>query len=252
MSMQLEGKVALVTGSSRGIGAAIAGALAAAGSDVAVHGFQDRERGEQVADRIRAVHRRAIFLEADLTRVESAAWLVQQTIDQLGALDILVNNAGVAILADVFESTPEQWNLAFDLHARALLLLSQAAAEHMKPRGSGKIINITSISGEGVTSPQQVVYCASKAAANMLTRALAVALAPYNIQVNAVLPGTVETEINREQLAGPGVRDGIIRSTPAGRLGRPEDIAAIVVHLAGGGADWTTGVLVPVDGGYML
>lgn len=122
----------------------------------------------------------------------------------------------------------------------------------MKEHGGGKIINVTSISGERVTSTQQVVYCTSKAAANMLTRAMAAALAPHNIQVNGVLPGTVETDINREQFSEPRAREDIVERTPAGRLGQPEDIAEMVVNLASDGSTWTTGAMVVVDGGYLL
>ena len=250
--MRLEDKTALVTGSSRGIGRAIALALAREGADVAVHCRQERSQGKQVVEQIRAMGRRATLLQADLARADSAGPLVQQTIEELEGLDILVNNAGIAVFSGFFEATLEEWQEAMDVNARSLLLLGQAAGRHMKERGGGKIINVTSISGERVTSTQQIVYCTSKAAANMLTRAMAAALAPHNIQVNGVLPGTVETDINRQQLADPQIRDGIIERTPAGRLGLPEDIAEIVVHLAGGGTEWVNGAMITVDGGYLL
>lgn len=250
--MRLEGKAALVTGSSRGIGRALALALAREGADVAVHCRSQRSLGEQVVDQIGALGRRAVLLQADLARPDSAVPLIEQAVAELKGLDILVNNAGIAVFSDFFEATLEEWQRAMDVNARSLLLLGQAAARHMKEHGGGKIINVTSISGERVTSTQQVVYCTSKAAANMLTRAMAAALAPHNIQVNGVLPGTVETDINREQFSEPRAREDIVERTPAGRLGQPEDIAEMVVNLASDGSTWTTGAMVVVDGGYLL
>ena len=250
--MDLEGKRALVTGSSRGIGRAIALALAQAGADVAVHYRSERAHGEQVVEEIEGMGRRAVLLQADVGRADAAAPLVEQAVDGLVGLDILVNNAGVAPFSTIFEATVEEWQNALDVNARSLFLVGQAAARYMKDHGGGKIINVTSISGERVTSTTQVVYCTSKAAANMLTRAMAAALAPYNIQVTGVLPGTVVTDLNREQLSDTELRDGIVARTPSGRLGEPKDVAEVVRHLASCETNWFSGAMVTVDGGYLL
>jgi len=163
----------------------------------------------------------------------------------------VVNNAGICPFTDVLELTPAEFDRVQAVNVRSVFLLSQAAARCMKDTGGGSIVNVTSISGERFTNARQLAYCTSKAAANMLTRGLAVTLAPYHIRVNAVLPGTVPTDINEDVLAQAGVTDGIINATPLKVFGAPADIAGAVLYLAGDEARWITGTLMVVDGGFI-
>ena len=172
------------------------------------------------------------------------------TLEAWGGLDILVNVAGVAVFGDFLAATEEDWDRQMDVNAKGVFLASQAAARRMREAGGGRIIIVSSISG-GRADPGLVPYCASKGAANMLTKAMAVALAPYDITVNAVLPGTVETDMNAANLAQPKVRGAILAGTPLRRLGRPEDVVGAVLYLCSDEAAWTTGSLIVVDGGYM-
>lgn len=168
-----------------------------------------------------------------------------------GRIDVLVNNAGICPFTDVFDLTLEEFDRVQSVNARSIFLMSQAAGRHMRDAGGGAIVNVTSISGERFTNPRQLAYCTSKAAANMLTRGLAVTLAPYRIRVNAVLPGTVPTDINERILAEPGVTDAILALTPLKTLGTPPDIASAVLYLASEDAGWITGTLLVVDGGFI-
>ncbi|MGB9619792.1 MAG: SDR family NAD(P)-dependent oxidoreductase, partial [Armatimonadota bacterium] len=160
--------------------------------------------------------------------------------------------AGVCHFLDFFETTEAEWDFHQNINCKGIFLCSQAAAQVMRDHGGGRIINVTSISGEKATNARQVAYCASKGGANMLTRVMALALAPYNITVNAVLPGTIETDINRHILAEPGARQAIIEATPLKALGLPEHVAEAVIYFASDQSGWTTGALLPVDGGFIL
>ena len=176
--------------------------------------------------------------------------LVKTTLDTYSRIDVLVNVAGIAHFVDFFETTEEQWDRQFAVNAKGVFLTSQAVARQMVKQGGGRIVNVTSISGQKA-DPALVAYCASKSASDMLTRAMAAAVGPYGVTVNAVLPGTVPTDMNRTRLADDRVRKAIEDLTPLGRLGRPDDIAGAVIYLASDEAKWTTGSLLVVDGGFL-
>ena len=249
-SGRFEDKVVIVTGGARGIGRAIVEAFAREGAKV---GIGHSGRSEDAANEIIAEFGgdRAISLPGDVADEASVNAVVEKTVSTLGGLDIVVNNAGICPFTDVLDLSAEEFDRVQAVNTRSVFLLSQAAARHMKDHGGGSIVNVTSISGERFTNPQQLAYCTSKAAANMLTHGLAVTLAPYNIRVNAVLPGTIPTDINENILAGDGVTQSIIDATPLKTLGDCDDIASATLYLAGTDAKWITGTLLVVDGGFI-
>lgn len=248
-SARFTGKVAIVTGGARGIGRAIVEGLAREGAKV---GIGHSGRSEAAAnDIIKAFGKdRAISLPGDVADARATAAVLDKTLSTFGRLDIVVNNAGICPFTDVMELTVEEFDRVQAVNTRSIFMMAQGAARHMRKSG-GVIVNVTSISGERFTNPQQLAYCTSKAAANMLTRGLAVTLAPYNIRVNAVLPGTVPTDINEDVLAAPGVKERIIEATPLKALGLTEDIASATLYLASDEARWITGTLMVVDGGFI-
>lgn len=250
--MRLKGKCALVTGGSRGIGRAIALELAGEGAHVAVNYTANEAAAREVVEQIASGGGRAIAVRANVAKRDEVNAMVDRVAEELGRIDILVNNAGVCHFLDFFEVTEEEWDFHQDINCKGVFLCSQAAARVMRGQGGGRIVNVTSISGEKATNPGQVPYCASKGGANMLTQIMAVALAPYNITVNAVLPGTIETDINRDVLARDNTRESICEATPLGCLGLPEHIAEAVIYFASDRSGWTTGALLAVDGGFML
>lgn len=250
--MRLEGKVAIVTGGSRGIGKAIAVEMAREGAKVAVNYVSNETAANETVDAIRAHGGQAMAAKAHVASKTEVDAMVKAVVDHFGRIDVLVNNAGVCRFLDFFETTEEDWDWHQDINCKGVFLTSQACAREMRKTGGGRIVNVTSISGEKATNPRQVAYCTSKGGANMLTKVLALALAPYSITVNAVLPGTIETDINRDILAQPGARDDICESTPLKSLGEPEHIAHAVILLASDESEWTTGAELVVDGGFML
>ena len=247
---RFQDKVVVVTGGARGIGRAIVEAFAREGAKV---GIGHSGRSETAANEIiTSVGKdRAISLGGDVADEQAVKSIVDKTLATFGRLDILVNNAGICPFTDVLDLSAEEFDRVQAVNCRSLFLTSQAAARHMKDNGGGVIVNVTSISGEKFTNPKQLAYCTSKAAANMLTRGLAVTLAPYNIRVNGVLPGTVPTEINEDILAEDGVTDAIIDMTPLKSLGHPDDIANAALYLASDDAKWMTGAMMVVDGGFI-
>lgn len=252
-AMSFQGKVALVTGSSRGIGRAIAGGLAARGARLALnHPGDDADRARVAADAIRAEGGEAEVFPADVSHPGEVRRMMEGILGRYGGIDIAVNNAGICPFRSLFDITPEEWDRVLEVNTRGIFLVSQAAARAMVERGGGgRIVNVTSISGLRVTDPRQIAYSTSKAAANMLTRCLAVALASHGITVNAVLPGTIPTDINAAVLSDPSVVRAITDATPLGSLGSPGDVVSAVLYLASDDASWVTGSLLVVDGGYV-
>jgi len=252
--MRLKDRVAVVTGGSRGIGRAISLRLAEEGAAVCVNYVSNERAADGVVQIINAAGGRAFAFKTHVADKAGVDAMVAETVRRYGRVDILVNNAGVCRFLDFFETSEEDWDWHQAINCKGIFLCSQAAAREMRKQGGGRIVNVTSISGEKATNPRQVAYCASKGGANMLTQIMAVALAPYNVTVNAVLPGTIETDINREMLKADdaAVEKGICEVTPLGCLGKPENIAEAVVYFACDRADWTTGSLLVVDGGFML
>jgi 2-deoxy-D-gluconate 3-dehydrogenase len=244
-AFDLTGKVALVTGGNGGIGLGMARGLASLGATVMVAGRDGEKNRRAVA----LLGGKADAIAVDLADEAGARAVVDKTVQKFGRLDILINNAGINIRKPPQDFALEEWQRVLDINLTSLLVCCQAAYPHMKTRG-GKIINIgsmTSIFGASFAAP----YGASKGAVVQLTKSLAVAWAPDNIQVNAVLPGWIDTELTetaREQVAG--LHEKVVARTPAGRWGTPDDMAGIAMFLAGPASDFVTGTAIPVDGGY--
>ncbi len=247
----LRGRVAVVTGSGSGIGRAIALGFAEHGADVVVTEVPARQAAaEQVVAEIHATGRRSLSVALDVRRSPDIAAMVRRVMAEFTRIDVLVNNAGVSIFRDVLEVTEEEWDQQNDVNCKGAFFVSQAVAVEMRRLGGGRIINIASASGR-LAHPELVPYCVSKAGIIMLTKAMAVALAPYNINVNAILPGTCLTDQTRMFLQSEINLRVSLDDIPKRRLGRPEDIAGAALYLASAEADWTTGALLSVDGGLL-
>jgi 2-deoxy-D-gluconate 3-dehydrogenase len=245
----LKGKAALVTGGNGGIGLGMAKGLAQAGAAIAIAG-RDENKNSAAVKELKALGVQAFSLKVDLKDEKASRAMVDEAAARLGRLDILVNNAGINIRKAPQDYTLEEWHEVMDTNLTSAFVASQAAYAHLKRAGRGKIVNIgsmMSIFGGGYLSP----YGASKGAIVQLTRSLASAWARDNIQVNAILPGWIDTALTRrarEELKGLDER--VLSRTPAGRWGEPADLAGIAVFLCSAASDFVTGTAIPVDGGY--
>jgi L-rhamnose 1-dehydrogenase len=249
MPYSLEGKVALVTGASRGIGRAIALRLAQEGASVAVNHPGEAREALAVVRLIRSRGGRAISVRADVARKRQVDRMVARVIERLGRIDILVNNAGICPFAEFLDITEETWDRTQDVNLRGVFLCSQVVARHMVDQGiPGRIISISSIASY-VGGIIQAHYCPTKAGVNLLMKSMATALGPHGITCNAVLPGTVLTDMNSVFLSDPDHRRQTIEHIPLGRLGEPEDIAGVVAFLASDDARYMSGAELVVDGG---
>jgi 3-oxoacyl-[acyl-carrier protein] reductase len=247
MSQKLAGKVAVVTGASKGIGAAIAQHLAAAGAAVVVNYASSKAGADRVVAEIAKSGGRAIAVQANVADPADIKKLFAETIKAYDRLDILVNNAGIYEFAPLESITPEHFHKQYDLNVLGLLLTTQEAVKHFSPAG-GSIVNISSVAAAGI--PTASVYSGTKAAVNAITRALAQELGPRKIRVNAVNPGMVETEGTH----GAGITESDFRKqtetqTPLGRIGQPQDIAPAVVYMASPESGWVTGETLYISGG---
>jgi 2-deoxy-D-gluconate 3-dehydrogenase len=243
----LTGRAAVVTGAGRGLGRALALALAEAGADVAP--VTRRPVLDLTAD-IERLGRRCAPLTADLANPEDVEAVIPEAVQAFGRVDILVNNAGVISRAPAVDTTPEDWHRVLQVNLHAVFRLCQAAAREMLPRRRGKIINIASLASFEVgvlVSP----YAASKGAVGQLTKALANEWAPHGINVNAIAPGYLTTEMTRALREDPVRNAAILERIPAGRWGRPEDLGGAVVFLASPASDYVHGHLLAVDGGWL-
>jgi len=250
MDLKLEGKVGIVTGASRGIGREIALTLGRYGVSVAVNYCKHSKSAQEVVEKIENQQGRAIPVKADVSNKDEVIQMVEKTLHQFGQINILVNNAGICPFAEFFDITEKMWDRVLSTNLKGAFLCCRYVAEVMKEQGGGKIVNISSISGI-VGSATQVHYCSSKGGENMLTKSLAIALAPYKINVNAILPGTVITDSNREYYAqNPEIKQKILERTPLKKFGSPADIANVAAFLCSEKADWVTGSLWPIHGGF--
>jgi 2-dehydro-3-deoxy-D-gluconate 5-dehydrogenase len=247
ISFDLGGKVALVTGANTGIGQAIAVALAGAGADVALAGRSDPAETRAM---IAGAGRKSTTILADLSSTAPVPEVIARTIADLGRLDILVNNAGIIKRNDALDFTEDEWDSVIDTNLKTLFFLSQGAARHMVARGSGKIINIASMLSfqGGVRVPS---YAASKSGVAGLTKAMANEWAAKGVQVNAIAPGYIETNNTAALQADQTRNRQIMDRIPAGRWGRASDIGGAAVFLASSAADYVTGHVLAVDGGWL-
>ena len=248
MTQKFQGKTAIVTGASKGIGAEIAIQLAAQGASVAVNYSSGKDGADKVVAQITKAGGKAVAIKADLADPKAAEILVSETKKAFGAVDILVNNAGVYEFGALDEITPEHFHKQFNVNVLGLLLVSQAAARHFNEKG-GSIINISS-GVSTITPPNAAVYTATKASVDAITSVLAKELAPRKIRVNAVNPGMIITE----GVKSAGLHEGDMRSwvesvTPLGRVGTVEEIAAAVLFFASNDASYVTGETLHVTGG---
>jgi 3-oxoacyl-[acyl-carrier protein] reductase len=244
---KLTGKVAVVTGASKGIGAAVAKALAAEGALVVVNYASSKAGADAVVAAITAAGGRAIAVQGDVSKAADAQGIIAAAIETYGHLDILVNNSGVYEFSPLEEITEDHFHKQFNINVLGLLLTTQAAAKHLGEGGS--IINIGSIVSR-ITPPGSAVYSGTKGAVDAITGVLARELGPKKIRVNAVNPGMVITEGTQDGgFAGSEMETWIVSQTPLGRVGQPEDIAKVAVFLASDDAGWLTGEQVLTGGG---
>lgn len=247
MELNLRDKVALVTGAGRGIGRALALGLAGAGADV-VLASRTAAQLREVAGEVERLGRRAHVLTCDLSQVAETSRAAAEALRVAGQVDILVNCAGTMVRVPTLEATEPDWERTFALNVKGTFFLSQAVAGQMLERGSGSIINITSVAAE-VKTRASTLYASAKAAVVQMTRALAVDLAPH-VRVNAVGPAYVETDLNRDWLSQPDNAAYVLANTPLGRVGTPADVVGAVVFLASPAAGYITGQHLLVDGGW--
>jgi 3-oxoacyl-[acyl-carrier protein] reductase len=244
---RLEGQVGLVTGSARGIGAAIAERLAADGAAVAINYAKSAGEAGILADRIRSMGGRAKTLRADMSSPTEARALVDATVREFGRLDILVNNAAAAAFAPLEAVDEALVQLSFALNVSGPIFATQAAVARF-PEGKGRVINVSSLAATRMLAGASV-YAASKSALEALTRVWAAELGPKGVTVNAVAPGAVETDMLKAAALGEEARRGIIARTPLGRIGAPSDVADVVAFLASDDARWVTGQVIETSGG---
>ena len=247
----LAGKVALVTGGNGGIGLGMGMGLARAGARVVV-AARNAQKSAAAVDALKAAGSESFALEADVTNEDSVAALFEQLAARCGRLDILVNNAGTTVRKPVDQLALAEWHQVMDTNLTSAFLCCRAAHPHLKAAGGGKIINIGSMMSI-FGAPYAPAYGASKGGIVQLSRAMATSWAADGIQVNAVLPGWIQTELTdgaRAQV--PGLSERVVARTAAGRWGKPEDLAGIAVFLASAASDFVTGTAIPVDGGYSI
>jgi 2-deoxy-D-gluconate 3-dehydrogenase len=246
----LTGLVAVVTGGNGGIGRGIALGLAEAGASVAVFG-RNEDKNQRVLSELKAIRGTSLAVNVDVTHRAGLEPAFQKVEGELGGVSILVNNAGnVSLSGGVLNEKPEDWDSVIETQLNAVFLLSKLAAKSMVSRKSGKIINIGSMYsyfGSGLIPS----YSAAKGAIVQLTKSMAIELAPHNIQVNAIAPGWIETEMTAPVKTMP-LNDEILARTPAARWGQPEEVAGTAVYLASRASDFVTGTTIRVDGGYAI
>lgn len=244
----LTGKVAMVTGAGRGMGAHIAHALSRYGADLIICS-RTRAELDKVANKIKADDHRVMTYPIDLTQIEALPPMVEECEAKMGGIDILVNNAGINIPQAAEEVTVEAWDEIMNINLKAQFFCAQAVGKRMIQRKKGKIIMVSSQAGS-VGLLKRAAYCSSKGALNQLTKTLAIEWAKHNITINAIAPTFVEGPFTKPMFEDPEFKDYVLSNIPLGRIGQPEDISGAVVYLASASADLVTGTILAIDGGW--
>ena len=246
----LENKVAIVTGGSSGIGKAIVKAYLDHGAEVAIVDV-DEEGLQETRKELARLKEKVLLVNGDVTKVEDVKKVVDETVKKWKKIDILVNNAGVGTISSLIEMTEEEWDYVLDVNLKGMFLFTREVAKVMIEQKRGCIINLSS-NNEEIPLAGEIHYCVSKGGVKMLTRTVALELAPYNIRVNSIAPAAIETALMEEILVIPEIKNAFLHQIPLGRIGRPEDIAKVAVFLASDYASWVTGATINVDGGMHL
>jgi NAD(P)-dependent dehydrogenase (short-subunit alcohol dehydrogenase family) len=247
----VKGKVAIVTGASRGMGKVMSLTLAEAGADVVV-AARTLMKLEALSEQIRSLNRNCLVYQIDITEFDNIELMVKKTIDEFGKIDILVNNAGMNIRKTAIDLTQSEWDKVLNTNLKAYFFCAQAVAREMAKRNGGKIINIASLRSI-IAPPMAPAYTASKGGVSQLTKALAVEWAKYNIRVNAIAPGYIETELTAHfKEKEIDIYESIRDRTALKRWGLPEDIVGTLIYLASDASEYMTGQTLYIDGGYLL
>lgn len=250
-SGKLSGKVAIITGSSSGIGQGIALRFAAEGAGIVINFRSHPEAAEETRSKAEAFGVRAIKIQADVSKIAETEQLIAETWEQLGGCDILVNNAGIEKHAAFLDVTEEDYDTVLDTNLKSAFFLTQAFVKRLsETKKSGSVINISSVH-EDMVFPNFATYCASKGGLRMLMRNLAVELGPIGIRVNNIAPGAIATPINKSLLEDKPKLDALLQNIPLGRLGTPDDVAGLAVFLASEDGAYVTGSTFFVDGGLI-
>ena len=248
-SMDLANKTAVVTGSSRGVGRAVALGFAAEGANVIINYTSNQDAANEVVDIITGMGRRAVAVKADVARKDEVEFLFGKALDAFGKIDVLVNNAGFTRPALMLKMTEEQWDQVVDIHMKGAFLCAQAAGKHMKEQQSGKIINVTSVAGL-VGTVGQINYSAAKGGIISMTKSMARELARYNVCVNVISLGIVATDMTEKIRTDEKLKEIYMNRILLKRFAEPEDISPAFVFLASDASNYITGQLLCVDGGY--
>ena len=249
--MQLENKVAAVTGSSLGIGRSIALAFAREGASVAINYRSHPEEGQEAVEEIEKNGGKAISVQADVSEPDGVKRLIEQTVNEFGRLDVMVNNAGIEQKIPFLETPLEAWEKVISVNLTGVWLGCQEAARQMVSQGNGgRIINVSSVH-EDLAMPTNSPYCAAKGGVRMLMRTIAVELGPHGITVNNIAPGAIETPINKNLDEHPEQRQELLKEIPLGKIGQPEDVASMAIYLASDASSYSTGSTFFVDGGLI-